>query len=702
MAKINIFGDVRAEQDHNMLDSSFYESQNYRTLFESRDRFIVVGRRGTGKSALTYRLSKDWAAQKNTTLVIAPAEEQVIGLRPVASMFGESVSRIRAGVKLAWRYGLLLELAAICQKNYKTAGEISKHETLRVHLKAWTSKGNCIFERLRATLRERLKGIPDPEDRIADLPSLLQLNRITEEVSTLTESLKQSLVVLIDRLDEGYESDVVGIGIVDGIIYGTDEVRGALGNHVRAIVFLRDNIFRAVQLEDKDFSRNLESQVLRLHWDPEELFYLVCKRIRAAFSVERESDVKVWNAITSNELHGREGFKRCLRLTLYRPRDVIALLNAAIEQARRQNRENLIENDFHESSKHISLTRFDDLGKEYETVFPGIRQLTSAFANGPAQLSLREVVCVIHRVLNDQSLDAGVLQHLRILGSEEEIAKALYGVGYFGLMDRQSNTWVFSHDGKRPDKVILTDDLLMIHPCYWNALGLQKDDLEQNVAEQIFDEYEITIHSQSAEQRTTSLGRMISELTTIPTGLEAASQFEEWCKRAIEIAFAKELTNIQLHPNQHAVQRRDVVATNQGIRGFWKRIRDDYETRQLIFEIKNFEDIGINEYRQMNGYLTREYGRMGFIVCRDKQQGLVKGRDLDAFREFYMQGKVIVKITASTLTGILSKLRSPTKIDVGDIALDHLLDTHIRLYASGQTERVSSRKKRSSSSRPAA
>lgn len=318
-----------------------------------------------------------------------------------------------------------------------------------------------------------------------------------------------------------------------------------------------------------------------------------------------------------------------------------------------------------------------------------------SFPNGPAQLSLKEVLHVIHRVLNEQSLDAGVLQHLLILGSEEEIAKALYGVGYFGLMDRQSNTWVFSHDGKRPDKVILTDDLLMIHPCYWNALGLQKDELEQNVAEQIFDEYEITIHSQSAEQRATSLGRMISELNTIPTGTEGAAQFEEWCKRTIEIAFAKELTNIQLHPNQHAVQRRDVVATNQGIRGFWKRIRDDYQTRQLIFEIKNFEDIGISEYRQMNGYLTREYGNMGFIVCRDKQQGLVKGRDLDAFREFYMQGKVIVKITASSLTGILSKLMSPTKIDVGDMALDHVLDTHIRLYASGQTERVSSRKKRS-------
>jgi len=543
MTKINVFGDVRAEHDHEMLDRSFHESQNYRTLFESRDRFIVVGRRGTGKSALTYRLSKDWAARKSLTLVIAPKEEQVIGIRPVAQLFGNSAARIRAGIKLAWRYALLLEVALICQRNYRTADDIRKYETLGTHLKSWTSCGSDPFERMRATLRTRLQQVSNPEDRIADLSSLLQLSRITDEVSALTQSLKQSLIVLIDRLDEGYEPDTVGVGIVDGIIYGTDELRNALGEHVQAIVFLRDNIFRAVQLEDRDFSRNLESQVLRLHWDPEELFYMVCKRIRAAFSIERESEVKVWNAITSSELHGREGFRKCLRLTLYRPRDVIALLNAAIEQARRRRREILIDNDFHEASKQISISRFDDLGKEYETIFPGVTQLTTAFANGPTQLLVADVVKTIKRVRDDPSINADVLQHLTILGSEEEVAKALYGVGFFGIFDRQNSTWVFSHDGKRPDKNISADDSLMVHPCYWNALNLQKDDLEQGVAEQIFDEYEITIHSLSAEQRATRLGQIISELATLPLGPDGAAEFEEWCKRAIEIAFAKELTN---------------------------------------------------------------------------------------------------------------------------------------------------------------
>jgi hypothetical protein len=369
--KSNIFGDVRAEFDHAMLKHSFLEWQDYRILFESSDRFIVVGRRGTGKSALTYKLQREWRERKIHTMVIAPMEEQVIGLRPAASLFGDSVLRIRAGVKLIWRYAMLLEIGLILSEHYKTKGDISTHEVLLAHLRSWAKKGPDPIERTRHLLREVLKGTENPEDRIADLAGVLQLNRVTEDVTTLLRKHDQQVVILIDRLDEGYEPDTIGVGIVDGIIYGTDELRSALGDNVKALVFLRDNIFRAIQAEDQDFSRNLEAQVLRLHWDPQELFYMVTKRIRAALAVDKESDIKVWNAITSDQLHGRENFKRCLQLTLYRPRDVIALMNTAYDHARRQQRDTLINADFDASAKLISETRFDDLGKEYESVFPG-------------------------------------------------------------------------------------------------------------------------------------------------------------------------------------------------------------------------------------------------------------------------------------------------------------------------------------------
>jgi hypothetical protein len=42
-----------------------------------------------------------------------------------------------------------------------------------------------------------------------------------------------------------------------------------------------------------------------------------------------------------------------------------------------------------------------------------------------------------------------------------------------------------------------------------------------------------------------------------------------------------------LKANGNASARRDIVATNEAIKGFWKRIRDDYGTRMVVFEVKN-------------------------------------------------------------------------------------------------------------------
>lgn len=105
--------------------------------------------------------------------------------------------------------------------------------------------------------------------------------------------------------------------------------------------------------------------------------------------------------------------------------------------------------------------------------------------------------------------------------------------------------------------------------------------------------------------------------------------------------------------------------------------------------------MSVDEYRQANSYLTNEYGRFALIICRDKQKELSKGADLDAFREFYQSHKsMIVKVTASFIVSILSKLRSPQKYDTADEQLERHLDTHIRLYASGQSDALPAKNRR--------
>jgi len=200
---------------------------------------------------------------------------------------------------------------------------------------------------------------------------------------------------------------------------------------------------------------------------------------------------------------------------------------------------------------------------------------------------------------------------------------------------------------------------------------------------EIRDEYDIEVASNTPDIRNHKIGQIMSALSAIPAGDEGASRFEEWCHQAISILFASGLSNVELKPNKDATQRRDIVARNQAKTDAWKRVLTDYGSRQVVFEIKNYTDLGPTEFRQMNSYLTREYGNIGFIICRDSDESLYKDKDLAWVKEIYYEhNKLIVKLTGTWLAKYLSKARSPQKHDAADIAIEGLLDRYTRNYLS--------------------
>lgn len=50
--RANALGEHTAENDTKNLDQSFIETTEYRSVLETKDRCVIVGRRGTGKSAM--------------------------------------------------------------------------------------------------------------------------------------------------------------------------------------------------------------------------------------------------------------------------------------------------------------------------------------------------------------------------------------------------------------------------------------------------------------------------------------------------------------------------------------------------------------------------------------------------------------------------------------------------------------------------
>jgi hypothetical protein len=230
------------------------------------------------------------------------------------------------------------------------------------------------------------------------------------------------------------------------------------------------------------------------------------------------------------------------------------------------------------------------------------------------------------------------------------------------------------------------------------ALGLTRSSLNPDEAAQINDEYEIKVLSVTPQIRQARIGKIMAELSTIKVGKEGASEFEYWCLEACRISFAGRLDNLELHPNKNSNNLRDIVGTNTESSLFWRRILKDYGTRQVIFEVKNYDELTQDDYRQVNSYLSGQYGRLAFIVTRGDATDLERDRELAWFKSvFYDHKKMIVKLTGKYLSNLLSKQRNPHKHDAADLALSSLLDTYERLYLgqhTGKKKRLSAKANR--------
>lgn len=168
----------------------------------------------------------------------------------------------------------------------------------------------------------------------------------------------------------------------------------------------------------------------------------------------------------------------------------------------------------------------------------------------------------------------------------------------------------------------------------------------------------------------------------MPLGAEGSSQFEKWVHRAASILFGGKLSNFQLKPNPGGVQRRDIVATNMAERGFWRRILEDYKSRQVVFEVKNYTELSEDDFRQALSYSSRDYGNFVMVITRTEVEA-VSEKEKNWVREMYNQhGKVILITPASLLRRCLSKLRAPRKHDYTEDALGKRMDTFVRSYLS--------------------
>jgi hypothetical protein len=119
---------------------------------------------------------------------------------------------------------------------------------------------------------------------------------------------------------------------------------------------------------------------------------------------------------------------------------------------------------------------------------------------------------------------------------------------------------------------------------------------------------------------TNTIKAKIAEIKTLPTGKAGGvdRRYEDLIHDVLASAFFPALefaeSKVRTISGAHI---RDLIFYNDGKTAFWKDLRERYDARQPVFELKNVAKLETEHVNQLHRYLDEEFGRFGILVTRN-------------------------------------------------------------------------------------
>lgn len=164
-------------------------------------------------------------------------------------------------------------------------------------------------------------------------------------------------------------------------------------------------------------------------------------------------------------------------------------------------------------------------------------------------------------------------------------------------------------------------------------------------------------HSSAANSSKVNEGSSIAlSLQALKPGLSDWSKFEKQCEVALRLLFGDEIVAWSSQKRiDDGLNRMDLIGRiNVGTRSFWSMVEQDFRTRYVVFEAKNYTDpITQGEIYTTEKYLfTKALRSFALIVARNGYDDGAAKAISGSLRE---QGKLILVVTLEELCTMLEK-----------------------------------------------
>ncbi|MCW0458378.1 P-loop ATPase, Sll1717 family [Xanthomonas sacchari] len=483
-------GDVSAERDQHLKDY-FYDAGVSRSLVSNPKSYLLLGRKGAGKTAVFLHLISRPAD-------VFSANDRVVGLSLQAyNWHGHRLlldAQKDGGFQYrdSWRFVLALECLKAIKEYSAQSGEpiadeiksaIKTMESIfRSPLPSWK---DLLGEKLYSLSKLKLPGGGFSGDGIdaslgevsfdqikGDDQLVIALRRNLETMTSWLEScLKRApekfrVFLVFDRLDEAWVPDFIGESkaIVSGLLHASEHMLSELNGRIRPLVFLREDIFSALDVNDRNKLK--EDCSANLRWSREQIEKLVLRRInffaRQANVPEIASldELFLEQKIRSKTTPVKHAFNR----TMCRPRDMVAFLNKVISAARNDEASHkggkLASAAMYAAEPDYSEYLYEELSDEWRNQRPNFLDYLRAVEN------LRYAVFSVDEF--EQVLRSKGLANDR--AEYRDILRFLFDNSIVGITVGESTQWRYRCFF--PNQAFVDCDALKIHPGLIKRLGL--------------------------------------------------------------------------------------------------------------------------------------------------------------------------------------------------------------------------------------
>lgn len=501
---INV-GKISAERD-NDLSKYFYDNGVLERVIKDKSSFLVLGRKGAGKTAVFKYLAenKEKYINSNDILVSLSFDDYNWSIH---SLLIDQNKAESLTYRQSWRFVMLVECVKSYREWYKTKNKKIPEKierTNRLLEKLFDSPipsiSKLVGRKLLSITSIKLpKGGIDLEN--GDLDSVeisggevsfedvkkdksLQ-QHLSENIENLIKNIENSIEYLgndapniymcFDKVDEAWDDVSFDLSkrVIAGLVSAGDSVSAHYKGRIRPIIFLREDIFDVLSLNDANKLREDCGELL--HWTKTSLSNLLLHRLNYfALAADAGTIENIDNLFDKKEMRQRtKPLNYLLKRTMMRPRDLISIMGKTIETMKdkaddpfadeRITFENLEAEAIYQAEPSYSDWLRKELIDEWGVQKPLIKDLFNALQNNANTNFTKEELSRELKKLNIDISESEIISNLRFLFDNSII----------GFKLGESTEWRFKCF--YPSQGFIDSDKYRVHEGLVRALNLREN-----------------------------------------------------------------------------------------------------------------------------------------------------------------------------------------------------------------------------------